>query len=160
MATFAHFSHDPAELLRLADTALRQSGPAGLSFVTAVCLTIGPAPDRELWWAAAGHPAPWSLDTGASLATGTASAPLGVGPGTVRRPVARVPLGSGVLLFTDGLTEGRPAHRRPGTPVSLFGNGRARSVVQEHRDDSAEDVVAALVSAVTGFAGGTLADDL
>src|SRR3954471_1691633 len=87
MATFAHFTDDPAELLRLADTALRESTGDGASFVTAVCLTIGGTPDREVRWATAGHPAPWVLDTGDSLGTGAATRPLGVGLGEPAVPV-------------------------------------------------------------------------
>jgi serine phosphatase RsbU (regulator of sigma subunit) len=160
MATFAHFTGDPGELLRLADTALRESTGQGASFVTAVCLTVDATPDREVRWAAAGHPAPWVLDTGDSLGTGAATTPLGVGPGRPAVPVGRAPLGSGVLVFTDGLTEGRPVRRPPGTPVRLFGEARARQVVRECDGAPAKEVVEALVTAVTTFAGGPLADDL
>src|SRR4051794_9815276 len=160
MATFAHFTGDPAELLRLADTALRESTADGASFVTAVCLTIAGTPDRDVRWATAGHPAPWVLDTGDSLAIGTATVPLGVTTGELDLPTGHAPLGSGVLVFTDGLTEGRAVRRRPGTAVELFGEARARQVVEACAGAPAEDVVAALVSAVTTFAGGQLADDL
>jgi serine phosphatase RsbU (regulator of sigma subunit) len=160
MATFAHFTGDPGELLRLADTALRESTGDEASFVTAVCLTIGGTPDREVRWASAGHPAPWVLDSGDSLATGAATTPLGVGPGDQTLPVGRASLGSGVLVFTDGLTEGRPVRRRPGVSVELFGESRARQVVRACAAAPAKDVVEALVDAVTTFAGGPLADDL
>jgi serine phosphatase RsbU (regulator of sigma subunit) len=160
MATFAHFTADPAELLRLADTALRESDGAAESFVTAVCLTIAGNPERELRWATAGHPAPWALDTGTSLATGSATAPLGVQVDGLRPQVSRAPLGSGVLVFTDGLTEGRSVSRPPRAPVQLFGEDRARQVVRDCAGAPAKDVVAALQAAVTTFAGGRLADDL
>jgi serine phosphatase RsbU (regulator of sigma subunit) len=159
MATFAQFTGDPAELLRLADTALRESTGDGASFVTAVCLTIAGA-DREVLWATAGHPAPWALDTGDSLATGSATTPLGVAVEALSVPVGRAPLGAGVLVFTDGLTEGRPVRRPPGVSVDLFGEARARQVVRDGAGAPAEEVVAALVSAVRAFAGGPLADDL
>ena len=160
MATFAHFTGDPAELLRLADTALRENSRERASFVTAVCLTIGGTADPEVRWATAGHPAPWVLDTGDSLGTGAATTPLGVGPAHPAVPVGRAALGNGVLVFTDGLTEGRPVRRPPGTPVRLFGERRARQVVRACDGAPAKDVVEALVSAVTTFAGGPLADDL
>jgi hypothetical protein len=48
--------------------------------------------------------------------------------------------------------------RRP--PVRLFGERRARQVVRACDGAPAKDVVEALVSAVTTFAGGPLADDL
>jgi serine phosphatase RsbU (regulator of sigma subunit) len=160
MATFAHFTGDPAELLRLADTALRESARQGATFVTAVCLTIGGTPDREVRWATAGHPAPWVLDTADSLAVGSASVPLGVGVGELALPVRRAPLGDGILVFTDGLTEGRPARRAAGASVRLFGEERAREVLREQRGAPPSAVVKALVDAVSSFAGGELADDL
>jgi serine phosphatase RsbU (regulator of sigma subunit) len=160
MATFARFTGDPDELLQLADTALRESTGDGASFVTAVCLTIGGAPEREVRWATAGHPAPWALDSGDSLAPESATTPLGVGLGKLTVPVGRAALGSGVLVFTDGLTEGRPVRRAPGTPVRLFGETRARQVVRACDGAPAKEVVQALVTAVTTFAGGRLADDL
>jgi serine phosphatase RsbU (regulator of sigma subunit) len=160
LATFAHFTGDPAELLRLADTALREGGPAAPSFVTAVCLIIDGTADRQVRWAAAGHPAPWFLDTGASLGEGKAGPPLGVGLGELALEVGRAPLGSGVLAFTDGLTEGRPARRRPGDRIELYGEERARRVVLDQQGAPADEVVAALVSSVGAFACGALADDL
>jgi serine phosphatase RsbU (regulator of sigma subunit) len=158
LATFARFTSDAAELLRLADTALAERGPATSEFVTAVAVTV--AADGEVCWATAGHPVPWYLDTAASPVAGRAGHPLGVGLGQPGLQVGRAPLGTGLLLFTDGLPEARTARRSPGTVLELFGEDRARQVVREQRDASPEDVVAALVSAVTTFAGDELADDL
>jgi len=160
MATFARFTGDPAELLRLADTALTERGADGAPFVTAVCLTI--APDGELCWAAAGHPAPWSLASASALPGGRPGAPLGVGSGSAPPEVARTTLapGDGVLVFTDGLTEGRAARRRRGSRVAMFGEDRARRVLRDQDGAPPADVVAALVAEVTAFAGGVLADDL
>jgi serine phosphatase RsbU (regulator of sigma subunit) len=68
--------------------------------------------------------------------------------------------GAGILLFTDGLTEGRAAQRGATRRVHLFGEERSRRIVPEHRGAPPERVLDALVSAVTTFAGGPLADDL
>ena len=67
--------------------------------------------------------------------------------------------GAGVLVFTDGLTEGR-VKREPDRPLRLFGEERARRIVRERSGAPVEQVLAALSSAVTAFAGGPLADDL
>jgi hypothetical protein len=67
--------------------------------------------------------------------------------------------GAGILLFTDGLTEGRAAQRGATRRVHLFGEERSRRIVPEHRGAPPERVLDALVSAVTTFAGGPLADD-
>ncbi len=158
MATFARYTDDAAELLQLADTALTERGGPVSQFVTAVVVNI--SRDGELRWATAGHPAPWRLATAVSLAEGGAGMPLGLGLGQRRLPVHRAVLDGGVLLFTDGLTEGRSARRRPGAGVELFGEERAREVVRAHPDAAPEAVVTAVVAAVTTFAGGELADDL
>jgi serine phosphatase RsbU (regulator of sigma subunit) len=161
MSTFAQFTSDPAELLRLADTALRESGAAGPSFVTAISLSIAATPDHEVRWASAGHPLPWSLDCGTPVATGPVGPPLGVGrPGELAVQVGRAPLGAGILVFTDGLTEGRAARRPAGTPLELFGEDRARQALRELRGAPAGDVVAGLVTTLTTHADGELADDL
>jgi len=159
MATFATFTSDPAELLRLADTALAERGAVASQFVTAVCLNI--APGGEVRWAAAGHPTPWFLDSARSP-DGRAGAPLGVGLGGTALDVGRTALapGEGLLVFTDGLIEGRTARRRADRRVAQFGEDRARDVVRELRGAPVGQIVTALVEAVTGFADGVLADDL
>jgi serine phosphatase RsbU (regulator of sigma subunit) len=161
LATFARFTRDPAQLLQLADVALTEHGLEDARFVTAVCLNVTGPPQRELVWATAGHDVPWRLDTGAPLHGGRIGPPLGTG--TEPRPIeaGRTALepGEGVLVFTDGLTEGRP-RRGTGRPLSLFGEDRARRIVREQRGAPVARVLEALSSAVTDFAGGPLADDL
>jgi serine phosphatase RsbU (regulator of sigma subunit) len=68
--------------------------------------------------------------------------------------------GQGLLIFTDGLLEGRPAHRDRSRPLELFGEERARWILHEHRGEPLAVVLDALVSAVTDFSAGSLADDL
>jgi serine phosphatase RsbU (regulator of sigma subunit) len=134
----------------------------GARFVTAVCLIICPPPGREILWAAAGHDTPWELDTGEPLTGGRVGVPLGVGTEFRAAEVGRGTLrpGDGILLFTDGLTEGRSVRRTPGTTRELFGEERARCILQEHRGAPPAEVLDALVAAVTEFADGQLADDL
>jgi serine phosphatase RsbU (regulator of sigma subunit) len=160
MATFARFSRDPVQLLELADAALTEHGQTEGQFVTAVCVNLGPPPARQLVWASAGHDVPWLLDTAAPLAGGRVRPPLGTGAGIAPEAGrARLSPGQGVLLFTDGLTEGR-APRRPDRRPCLFGEDRARQIVQQLPGASPDQVLQALSSAVLEFAGGPLADDL
>jgi serine phosphatase RsbU (regulator of sigma subunit) len=64
------------------------------------------------------------------------------------------------VLFTDGLPEGRPAHRDPSVPLELYGEQRIRAILAAHQDAAADQIVDALSTAVTNFAGGRLADDV
>jgi sigma-B regulation protein RsbU (phosphoserine phosphatase) len=162
LATFARFSSDPVQLLQLANAALAESGDDGTRFVTAVCLSVSAPPDPEVRWAAAGHDAPWYLDTGAPLPGGRVSVPLGVGAQAlaIESGTVALPSGAGFLAFTDGLPEGRPARRWRTQPLELFGEDRARSVVQAHPGARPAQVLEALVKEMADFAGGPLADDV
>ena len=162
LSTYARFTSDPAQLLQLADAALAERRGQGVEFITAVCLTISAPPDQLLRWAAAGHHVPWYLDTAAPLPGGRVGRPLGIGVGAldVETGCAVLEPGAGILLFTDGLTEGRPARRGPAGPSEMFGEERARRIVQEHRDAPPARVLEALASTVAAFAKGPLADDL
>jgi serine phosphatase RsbU (regulator of sigma subunit) len=159
LATFARFSGDPVLLLQLANAALAESGLADARFVTAACLNI--AHGHEVVWASAGHDVPWCLDTAERLPGGRVGAPLGTGSDALEIAAGRMDLqpGTGVLLFTDGLTEAR-GRREPGRPIELFGEDRARQIVRDQGGASAGQVLEALTSAAIGFSGGPLADDL
>ena len=161
LATFARFTRDPRELLQLANAALVEHG-AESQFVTAVCLNIGPGPGAEVVWASAGHDVPWFLDTGTVLPGGRVGVPLGIGADGLDLETgrARLAAGSGILVFTDGLLEGRAAHRDPTQPLDLFGAERACAVVLAHRGAPPARILEALVAEVRAFAGGPLADDL
>jgi len=161
-ATYARFTGDPVQLIHLADAALGEHGTAEAQFVTVVCLNIAAPPDCTVRWAAAGHDVPWDLDTAAPLPGGRVGAPLGIGvqPLAVEAGSAVLTGGQGLLIFTDGLLEGRPALRERSRPLELFGEERARQVLTEHRGEPLAVVLDALVSAVTDFSAGSLADDL
>ena len=162
LATFARYSADPAQLLQLANAALVERDDVGSHFVTAVCVNLSPPPDRILSWAAAGHDRPWCLDSGTALQGGRVGAPLGVDTGLLGMEAGQgvIEPGSGVLLFTDGLTEGRGTRAARTETLELFGEDRARAIVQAQHGAPVEQVLAALMSAVASFAGGPLADDL
>jgi serine phosphatase RsbU (regulator of sigma subunit) len=162
LATFARFTSDPVELLQLANAALVEHTVDGAHFVTAVCLNIGTSSAGDVCWASAGHDVPWFLDTGSALPGGRVGVPLGIGPDALKLEAghASLPAGGGILIFTDGLVEGRSARRGPAGRLELFGEERARRVVRDHRGAPAAHVLEALVDAVGAFAGGPLADDL
>ena len=159
MATFARFSGDPVLLLQLANAALVENKLADTRFVTAACLNI--AEDGGVVWASAGHDVPWCLDSADPLPVGRVGPPLGTESDTLQIVAGRMALepGTGVLLFTDGLTEAR-GRREPGRPRELFGEDRARAIVREQAGAAVEQVLESLTSAVTEFSGGRLADDL
>jgi serine phosphatase RsbU (regulator of sigma subunit) len=162
LATFARFSSDPVQLLQLANATLAEGSDDSTRFVTAVCLTIGAPPALEVRWAAAGHDVPWYLDSGDPLPGGRVSAPLGVGPDALRLESGTATLrnGTGILVYTDGLPEGRRAHRAARQPLELFGEDRARAVVRTQDGAPPAAVLDALVTEMAGFAGGPLADDV
>lgn len=124
-----------------------------------LCVTI--TTDRQLHWARAGHDPPWRLDTAQPLCGGRPGTPLGLSPQLDVSPgYSTLPAGSGLLLFTDGLIEGRPAHRDRSRRLELFGEHRLREVLTAHHGAAADTVVTALSTAVCDFAGGALADDV
>lgn len=162
LATYARFTSDPAQLLQLANIALVEHGTESAPFVTAACVNLSPGPMAQISWAAAGHDVPWLLDSGEALPGGKVGAPLGTGPDALKIETGEATLqaGEGLLVFTDGLTEGRAARRAPGRPLELFGEERARRIVRALRGAPADRVLDELTAAVTSFAGGPLADDL
>ncbi len=162
LSTFTRFTRDPVELLQLANTALAERGQHVSQFVTAVCLNISAAPELAVRWAAAGHDVPWYLDDGTPLAGGRVGAPLGVGADALKVEAGDAVLtpGSGIFVFTDGLTEARAPRCSTAGRVELFGDERARAIVRDHRGAPPAEILEALVSAVTTFARGPLADDL
>jgi serine phosphatase RsbU (regulator of sigma subunit) len=161
-STYARFTADPVQLLQLADAALGEQSTAQTRFVTVVCLNIAAPPDCTVRWAAAGHDVPWDLDSAMPLAGGRIGAPLGIGvePLAVEAGSTALTGTQGLLVFTDGLLEGRPAHRDRSRPLELFGEERVRRILSEQSGEPLDVVLDALVSAVTDFSGGSLADDL
>ncbi|MDQ4094201.1 MAG: serine/threonine-protein phosphatase, partial [Actinomycetota bacterium] len=161
LATFASFTSDPAQLLQLTNTALTERSDMTGKFVTAVCVNVSPL-GGQLSWASAGHPPPWMLDSGEALTGGRRSVPLGLMAGNLglKAGSCTLPPGAGLLLFTDGLIEGRSADRDTSVPLALFGEERVRKVLATHRDGSAHQVARGLRTSIEDFTGGALADDV
>ena len=151
-STTAPFSDDPARLLSWANTALLERTDDEVNFVTVGCVTYSPS-ERLLRWAYAGHPPVLWLDSGEEL-TGGRSLPLGISRDWLCTPAARqLAPGTGVLLYTDGVTEARRAGEQ-------FGQIRLAQSVQKLEGRTPSEVVAEVTNEVEEFGASGLADDL
>ena len=151
-ATTAPFSDDPARLLSWANTALVERAEDAFELVTVGCVTVSPR-DRMLRYAYAGHPPVLCLDTGEELSGGR-SFPLGL-PEEWACTTATHDLtpGTGVLLYTDGVTEARHNGEQ-------FGQARLAKSIRTLGGQGPSEVVAAVTAEVQEFAAAGLADDL
>jgi len=151
-ATTAPFSDDPARLLSWANTAFIERAEDERDFVTVGCVTFSTR-DQLLSWGYAGHPPVLWLDTGEELSGGRAP-PLGLSD-ELAWPTAAHDLapGTGVLLYTDGVTEARSNGEQ-------FGQTRLAQSVQALEGQSPSEVVAGVTTEVQQFAGAGLVDDL
>jgi serine phosphatase RsbU (regulator of sigma subunit) len=153
-AATAPFSDDPWRLLSWANTALVERAGTSSDFVTAACMTYLPR-ERRLRWAYAGHPPALRLRDGRELVAPSQGIPLGVRADPKYIEGTLQPEGStGVLLYTDGLTEAR--HEG-----AFFGLEGVTAVLSELENPSAQEAVATLRARVGEFADDdTLTDDL
>ena len=152
-AATSPFSDDPRRLLSWANTALVERAGSTTDFVTAACVTYLPS-ERRLRWAYAGHPPALWLDHGGELGTARHGVPLGLEVAPIfAEGVRRAAAPTGVLLYTDGLTEARHRER-------FFGQAAVTAAIGELRNRSPQDVVVSLRERVTAFAGPALTDDL
>lgn len=152
-AATAPFSDDPCQLLSWANTALIERAGITSEFVTAACITYHPE-KQLLRWAYAGHPPALWLDDGQELVALKQGTPLGVredpGCGEGSRQSSA---GTGVLLYTDGLSEARYED-------VLFGLEGIRAALVGLRRPSPSEAIAVLRTRVADFAYGALTDDL
>jgi phosphoserine phosphatase RsbU/P len=107
-----------------------------------------------LRWAYAGHPPALWLDDGRELAAPRQGKPLGIGadPECVEGSQHST-AGTGVLLYTDGLTEAHHDGKR-------FGLDAVGTALGGLHRPSPSEAVAVLRARVAEFAYGTLTDDL
>jgi serine phosphatase RsbU (regulator of sigma subunit) len=151
-ATTAPFSDDPMQLLSWANTALVERAERERDFVTVGCVTVSPR-EGVVRWGYAGHPPVLWLDTGEEL-SGARATPLGVSDRWACTPGAhRLTPGTGVLLYTDGVTEARHNGEQ-------FGETRLAHSIQALDGRSPREVVAGVTNEVKEFAASGLADDL
>ena len=152
-ASTAPFSDDPCDLLGWANAALVERAGTSPEFVTAACVTYLPT-QRLLRWAYAGHPPAVWLHDGRALAAPAQGMPLGLvdnpayDEGTLRSEPC-----SGLLLYTDGLTEAR--HKG-----EFFGLERVNATLAELSHPTPGQAVDALRTRVEAFTNGALTDDL
>jgi serine phosphatase RsbU (regulator of sigma subunit) len=152
-AATAPFSDDPCRLLSWANTALIERAGISDDFVTAACITYLPS-EQLLRWAYAGHPPAVWLDDGRELTApkqGTLLA-TAADPGCVEGSCRMTP-GTGVLLYTDGLTEARHDGKQ-------FGLDAVSAALAGLNRPSPSDAIATLRDRVAGFAHGTFTDDV
>jgi serine phosphatase RsbU (regulator of sigma subunit) len=155
LAAFAEFTDDPQRLLELANYSLIERAGAGAEFVTAVVATF--RPDGTARIALAGHPPPRWLDDAAVIGDTRGGVPLGIGLDIGGRPTeVAVPRGRGLLFYTDGLPEARPAR---GERVR-FGEERVEDVLRSLAGADARATVESLSGAVDRFVRGERVDDL
>lgn len=100
-----------------------------------------------------GHPLPLLLHDGRVDCVGEPGVLLGILPEVVQ-PTVAAELGAGdaVVLYTDGITEGRAG------PV-FYGLERLRDSVRRHRGP-AQEIAAGVLADALGFQGGRPADDI
>jgi serine phosphatase RsbU (regulator of sigma subunit) len=159
LATFAAFTSDPVRLLQLTNTALVEQIGNRVKFATAICVNI--RADRQLRWACAGHCPPWQLDNGQPLEGGKHGPPLGISTELdLSAGSCVLPAGGGIVLFTDGLPEARPAHRHPSVSLELYGEQRLHKILTALPKASPDTIANALGTAIKNFTGGALADDV
>jgi serine phosphatase RsbU (regulator of sigma subunit) len=124
-------------------------------FVTAIVAELDPV-TRTLWFVSAGHPPP--IATSPEVVFDPRSGPpLGIEPRTAREIVeVGLPPGCGVLLYTDGLVEGRAARGAD----ERFGLERLRELVQRPGARLDAGGLASLLHAATEANAGGLPDDV
>ena len=159
LASSADFTEDPAEMLDLANYSLIEESGASSLFVTAACIVFHPE-DRTIRWAVAGHEPPLHLDRGDPLVSRPSSGiPLGIDDNLgCATASSSLDLGSGLLLYTDGVIEARGSNGRAGD--GLFGDKRLSSVVAGMDGSDPAEVIERVRDEVLDHAGGTLEDDV
>jgi serine phosphatase RsbU (regulator of sigma subunit) len=159
LASSADFTEDPGEMLDLANYSLIEESGASSLFVTAACIVYDPS-DHTIRWSVAGHEPPLILDLGEPLVSSPSSGiPLGIGDSLgCATASSSLEVGSGLLLYTDGVIEARSVNGRANG--GLFGDERLGSVVAEMEGSEPADVIERVRDEVLEHSGGSLEDDV
>ena len=156
LSTFAPYEDEPSRLLQLGNRSLLDATGTSDMFVTVICVVVDAAAGTVAW-ATAGHPAPIHLFSGATL-SGRPGRPLGITSELeLDRHVTRLEHGSGLLLYTDGLTEARTGNSES---PSLLGREPVSRIIRAHAREGAAEVADALCAVAEEHSEGKLADDL
>jgi sigma-B regulation protein RsbU (phosphoserine phosphatase) len=153
LRSYAREHASPAEVVARLNDALFDE-PDLTGFVTLVYGVLSDE-DGGFTYASAGHETPLVRRRGGTF---EALAPTGIVLGAVRDQEygeASVVLsaGDGLLLYTDGLTEARPAG---GDFLDVEG---LQGILERLRDCPPREMARALLAAVRAYAGGSLSDD-
>jgi Stage II sporulation protein E (SpoIIE) len=161
MATFTRISlisiisgtHDPAEILKLANRAVHARTQGTGEFVTVVCVAYHPS-QASVRWASAGHPLPITIPGGTELEPTHYAAPLGFDH-ELKITSQHAPLAQAdaILLYSDGLYEARGHGQR-------FGLARVIAAISAPTVPPAAEIIANLRAEVLQFADGPLTDDI
>jgi serine phosphatase RsbU (regulator of sigma subunit) len=152
-ASTATFTDDPSRLLEWANLALIEGAGESDDFVTAACVTYRHG-SRTLRWATAGHPPPLWLSDGCEADGAQPGRPLGIAStvgGTAG--MAEMTPDSGVVLYTDGLTEARQSGE-------LFGLERVSEFFAQSNGNPLRESLDELSSTAASFTADGLQDDL
>jgi len=148
LRTLAHGLSDVGEILTRANQML-SADTHDFHFVTLALARIDPAQCEVVYGSAGQRSYLLHADRSVTLLDST-SLPLGVDETTQVPTLAPILLRPGdiLLLLTDGLVEAESAARQ------RFGVGRALEVVQEYREQPAQEIIAALRRALDEFCEG------
>ena len=156
LATFAPYELSPARLLELGNRWLMDAAGVTERFVTVVCVVVNPERGTATW-ASAGHPAPIRLDSGTPL-EGPPSLPLGLSAALeLHDQTVELPVGSGLLLHTDGLSEARV---HGDDSPDLLGADRVQQLLCDRAGSGCQPLIDELRALAERHSDGRLADDL
>jgi serine phosphatase RsbU (regulator of sigma subunit) len=146
-------------MLDLANYSLIEESGTSSLFVTAACIVFRPE-DRSIRWSVAGHEAPILLDEAKPLPNRqTNGVPLGIEDSTgCATAASSLPLGSGLLLYTDGVIEARSANGAGGD--GLFGAHRLVELIAEMNGSEPADLIERIRDELLEHSGGRLEDDV
>lgn len=153
--------HGPAAVL---ERCSRQFDIEADGHMVTVLVGVGNARTGEVTMANAGHPMPMLLGDDVHQLTVPPGRPLGIGPATYAETTVRVPAGSTLFCFTDGLVERRDEDIDVGMDrlAATLQEATGRPVddlvahaVASLRDADAADDIAALALRWAGPLGGT-----
>jgi serine phosphatase RsbU (regulator of sigma subunit) len=136
----------PSDIVRHADEVAAQLRITNFATLILGRVEHGPDGGLQLRWTNAGHPPPLLVyaDGHAELLRHTPNLPLGILPSEPRRDhVDPLPAGSTLLLYTDGLVEGRD------NPISE-GLERLARIAEAHAGEELEGFCDRVVADMTG----------
>ena len=151
LRTLASIEQSPSFILTKANELLRESG-SPRRFVT-VLVAMVDSVKGTVAISSAGHPPPVVCGREPRLLEVRPAAPLGALSGPFHEATFDLATDETLVLYTDGLTEARQG-------IEMFGEQRVLQELAGTGTMDLQQMVDALVSSATEFAGGHLVDDL